>query len=313
MSSQLFDFFKLNLFFLGYSWFTVLSHLLLYSIVTLSWLVLKHFRLGFRNNSLKVKSLLSWVCAYIHAKKWLLKKLTSKNLHQMLYPPSPLLRDAPTCPGGGGLGEESFFQHLQCLVLPSAPRPVTPPFLMHFLPLFLVTPVLWGFGSLFSCPCLSHTKEISNKPKEWNWVTLRCGFFFHSTQWIPERWLQRLLLSGLRSGAELLNSLITDHNEAPSLCPAGTQVSRCERGKLPKPEASPYSRVEGLSVLHPPSRRFLFTFCAILLCRAWLPVPVLPPSFPNSGRAHLHPWVAHSFSQQTWNMLLLGAWSMVES
>ena len=63
----------------------------------------------------------------------------------------------------------------------------------------------------------------------------------------------------------------------------------------------------------PKSRSFLSALYAILLCRVWLLVSFLSPSFPNSGRAHLHPWVTHSFSQQTCNILLLGVQSMAES
>lgn len=57
-----------------------------------------------------------------------------------------------------------------------------------------------------------------------------------------------------------------------------------------------------------PSSLLSMPFC-YAECDCWF---LLSPSFLNSGRAHLHPWVTHSFSQQTCIILLLGVQSMGE-
>ena len=168
--------------------------------------------------------------------------------------------------------------------------------LICFSSLFLSLECFEGFGSLFSCPHLSHAKEISNKLQEWNWVPLRWNFFFTAPRefnsgggrgpayqatgqvWGLTAWLQTIMNPLYKAQLPLRS--------------AGVREGSCSNQMLLHATEWKVSLSSS-----PKSRSFLSVLYAILLCRVWLLVSFLSPSFPNSGRAHLLPRVTHSVNK----------------
>lgn len=280
-----------------------------------SLLVLRHLRLGFRSNNLKVKPLLSQVCAYTHAKKWYLKKLISNHPYLMALSPFSTTPGSCRVPPGAGLRVPP--ECPQLLVLPPGP-----PWLL----LFSAVPhlfschrsVLKAWGSFPPVPIFPIPKKLKKK-KTQKTHTGKLGSFkmkFFSILPSESKSSGFGVPSYLAAGEVWDFSILPDcrplstHSVLPSQLPGQPVWER----ELLKPEAPPHDRVECLFLLQPQTQTLpLCLLSHILLCRSWLLFPVLPPSFPNSGTAHLYPWITLLFNQQTCTLLLFDATSRAET
>lgn len=172
------------------------------------------------------------------------------------------------------------------------------------LPFSCPCSALRDFGSLFSCPHLSLAKEISNKLQEWNWVPLRWNFFlweFKSGGCRGPTYQATGQVWGLTAWLQTIMNPLYNAQLAPRS--AGVREGSCSNQRLLHTTEWKVS----LSAPNPdPSSLLSMPFC-YAECDCWF---LLSPSFLNSGRAHLHPWVTHSLIQST-NMYYSPTWCPV--
>ena len=155
--------------------------------------------------------------------------------------------------------------------------------LICFSSLFLSLECFEGFGSLFSCPHLSHAKEISNKLQEWNWVPLRWNFFFTAPRefnsgggrgpayqatgqvWGLTAWLQTIWTHSTRPSC-LSGQQVWEREAAQTRCFSTQQSGKSLCPPAPNPD---------------PSSLFSMPFC-YAECDCWF-LSCLLPSLTQAG------------------------------